>query len=152
VTVASIGINAKLSEVAAAFGLLQLKYMDQLLRNRRVIEARYRQALAEVPGIRCPVEINPTGSNSSYLPILVSEPYPLSRDALYQKMRTCDVHARRYFYPLISDLPMYRNMHSAPRSNLPTAARVADQILCLPIYPSLQESDQTHILALIRNA
>lgn len=146
VTVVAPGINGKMSEINAAFGLLQLKHIDAAIDARRRIDARYREALQHVPGIRCLPDVGEKVGNYAYFPILVEPDYPLSRDALYQRLKEHGIYARRYFYPLISDFPMYRGLPSAARSNLPVAAAMADKVLCLPIYPNLSESDLDRII------
>ncbi len=148
-TVVAPGINAKMSEINAAFGLLQLKHMPQVLQSRAEIDGRYRTALEGVKGIRCLAKGAQTVANHSYFPVLVLPDYPLSRDALYQKLKNEGIHARRYFYPLISDFPMYRALPSAARAGLPVAAHAAEQVLCLPIYPNLGSEDISKILRVI---
>jgi dTDP-4-amino-4,6-dideoxygalactose transaminase len=103
-----------------------------------------------VKGIRCLGDAGEKVANYAYFPILVEPDYPLSRDALYQKLRNHNIFARRYFYPLISDFPMYRGLSSAQRSNLPVAASAADKVLCLPIYPALEPEDQEHVVSVVR--
>lgn len=149
VTVVAPGINGKMSEINAAFGLLQLKGIDAALLQRQAIDARYREGLSRVKGI---VSLSAAGervANYAYFPILVQPEYPLSRDALFQKLRDNDIHVRRYFYPLISDFPMYRGMPSAAHANLPVAKRMAEQVICLPIYPALEHSVVDDVIALI---
>ena len=118
VTVVAPGINGKMSEFNAAFGLLQLKGIDVALQKRKAIDARYRNGLADAKGIRCLEDAGESVANYAYFPILVQPEYPLSRDALYQKMKDNGIYVRRYFYPLISDFPMYRSLPSAAQSNL----------------------------------
>lgn len=149
VTVVAPGINGKMSEINAAFGLLQLKGIDEAIQRNKAIDARYREALVGVKGIHCLPDAGEKMANYSYFPIFVQSDYPLSRDGLYQKLRDHEIYARRYFYPLISDFPMYRGLPSAAQSNLPVAKMVADQIICLPIYPALEVSDQEKIISLI---
>lgn len=149
VTVVAPGINGKMSEFNAAFGLLQLKHIDAALARRKEISEIYRQALCEVKGIRVLPEVGESVSNHGYFPILVQEDYRVSRDALYAKLREQNIHARRYFYPLISDFPMYRSMSSAQPVNLPVAAKASAQVLCLPIYPALADADMRRIVSLI---
>ncbi len=149
VTVVAPGINAKMSEVNAAFGLLQLKHMPQVMQRRAEIDAMYRQQLGGIKGIHCVPTAGQTVSNHSYFPILVQPDYPLSRDELYQKLKNHGINSRRYFYPLISDFPMYRGLPSAARSNLPVAAAAAEKVLCLPIYPNLTPADQDRIIKVI---
>lgn len=151
VTVVAPGINGKMSELNAAFGLLQLKHIDKALARRKEIDSTYRQQLERVKGIHCLNGAMQSGSNHSYFPILVQPDYPLSRDALYQKLKDNGIHARRYFYPLISDFPMYRSMPSAVRNNLPVATVAAAQVMCLPIYPNLDEADLKRITGIIGN-
>lgn len=146
VTVVAPGINGKMSEINAAFGLLQLQHIDQAIARRKQIDATYRELLKGVRGIRCLRDSGEEVANYSYFPILVDGDYPLSRDALYQKFRDDNIYARRYFYPLISDFPMYRRLPSAERANLPVATDMAAKVLCLPIYPTLQREDQLRIV------
>jgi dTDP-4-amino-4,6-dideoxygalactose transaminase len=149
VTVVASGINGKMSEINAAFGLLQLQHIDAALLRRAQIDAIYRQRLRGVPGIRCLPRAGEKVANHSYFPILVDPEYPLSRDALYQKLRDHDIYARRYFYPLISDFPIYRGLPSASRENLPVAHEAAQRVLCLPIFPALMDSALDRIVGLI---
>lgn len=140
VTVVAPGINGKMSEFNAALGVLQLKYIDQAIARRKEIDAAYRGRLQNVKGISCLHDAGEKIANYSYFPILVGDDYPISRDDLYQRLKDNGIHPRRYFYPLISDFPMYRGLPSAHRENLPVATVAAQQVLCLPIYPDLDMS------------
>ena len=146
VTVVAPGINAKMNELQAAFGLLQLQHIDKAIDRRRGIDNLYREELSSVSGISYPPLPANTIYNHAYFPILIEKEYPLSRDELNDKLRQHGIFSRRYFYPLISEFPMYRGLPSASQSNLPIARKVADQVLCLPIYPALQELDQQKII------
>jgi dTDP-4-amino-4,6-dideoxygalactose transaminase len=150
VTVVAPGINGKMSEFNAALGLLQLRGIDQALAKRRAIDERYRAGLAGMAGIHCVQPAGEKRSNHAYFPILIQPEYPMSRDALYQKFRDNNIHVRRYFYPLISDFPMYRGLPSAAHNNLPVARKVAQQVLCLPIYPSLPHDQVDRVIALLK--
>ena len=146
VTVVAPGINGKMSEVNAAFGLLQLRHVERALRRRREIDALYRRLLAGVPGITC---VQPTGQdlpNCAYFPVLIDERHPIARDALYARMRDEGIFARRYFYPLISSFPMYRGLPSAAPENLPVATRLSNQVICLPIYPAMSDADVERVV------
>jgi len=150
VNVVAPGINGKMSEFSAALGLLQLKYIDQALALRKKIDAAYRERLKGVKGICCLKDTGEKVANYAYFPILVEAGYPISRDDLYQKLKDNDIHPRRYFYPLISDFPMYRGLPSANKENLSVAAAAAQKVLCLPIYPNLDISvvdEITHLIA-----
>jgi len=149
VTVTTPGINGKMNEVSAAFGLLQLKGIDAALHKRALIDRQYRDGLAATDGILCPDLPNDTKFNFAYFPILVQAAYPLSRDALFQTLRDAGIYARRYFYPLISDFPMYRHIPSASRTNLPHATAMAAQVICLPLYPDLPFEQVERIIDII---
>ncbi|CDS55280.1 Aminotransferase, DegT/DnrJ/EryC1/StrS family [Polaromonas sp. CG9_12] len=148
-TVVAPGINGKMSEINAAFGMLQLNHIDAVLARRKEIDATYRELLKGVKGVRCLQDAGEAIANYSYFPILVEADYPLSRDGLYQKFKDHGIFARRYFYPLITDFPMYRGLPSAQRDNLPVATAASKKVMCLPIYPSLNNEDQRRIAALI---
>jgi dTDP-4-amino-4,6-dideoxygalactose transaminase len=137
--VASIGINGKMSEIHAAFGLLQLKHLDRAIERRRQISMRYRRGLAETVGISIVPVDEDTVANYGYFPILVEDRYPLDRDALHAMLMDRGICARRYFYPLITDMPAYQGAPGA-QGEYPNARHVADAILCLPIYPDLADA------------
>ena len=149
VTVVAPGINGKMSEFNAALGLLQLKYVDQALARRKKIDGEYRERLKGVRGIHCLNDAGEKVANYAYFPILVQSDYPISRDDLYQRLKDHGIHPRRYFYPLISDFPMYRGLPSAHRENLSVATAAAQQVLCLPIYPDLDMSVVDEIIRFI---
>jgi len=149
VTVMAAGINGKMNEFQAALGVLQLDYIDQCIAARREITTRYREALTELEGIRLLPCCAEGEENYSYFPILVEEEYPLSRDELYAKLREQEIYARRYFYPLVSDFPMYRGLPSAAEGKLPVARQIANKVLCLPIYPELEYQAQQGIVELV---
>ena len=139
-TVVEPGINGKMSEFNAALGLLQLKYIDSALARRKEIDAAYRERLTGVKGLRFLASAGEKVSNYAYFPILLEADYSIRRDDLYQKLKEVGIHSRRYFYPLISEFPMYRDLPTASKENLPVATAAAQQVLCLPIYPDLEIS------------
>jgi dTDP-4-amino-4,6-dideoxygalactose transaminase len=143
------GINGKMSEVNAAFGILQLSRIDEALKARQRVDAAYREALGHVPGIRCMAGPGEWDSNYSYFPILVDAAYPLTRDQLFERLREHGVIARRYFYPLISAFPKYMDLPSAAPGQVPIAAAAAERIICLPIHPGLSAADLDRIVTLV---
>lgn len=149
VTVTASGINGKMSEINAAFGMLQLKYIDHALARRAAIDAYYREAVNSISGLHAVPLVNQCVANYSYFPILVGDEYPVSRDELYHNLKGHGIYSRRYFFPLISDFPMYRGLSSAVRGNLPVANDIAKRVLCLPIYPALSCDDQARILKIL---
>ncbi len=144
-TVVAAGINGKMNEVQAAMGLAQLRHIDDVIALRGNIDLQYRQELKGVKGIQIPKPSPSASRNFSYFPVLVGPDYRISRDELYFELRRHNILARRYFYPLISDRPMYRGLASAAAANLPNARRISDQVLCLPIYHDLPK-DEVHRL------
>ena len=145
-----IGLNGKMSEFNAALGLLQLEGVDEAIARRGEVHARYRSALAGVPGITVIDSGKGRGHNFSYCPILVEPPFPLSRDTVYERLKEHGIYTRRYFYPLLSSLPMYRQLPSAAPERLPVATWAAAHVLCLPIFPSLQAAEQGAVIDAIR--
>lgn len=149
-TVTAPGINGKMSEINAAFGLVQLKHIDKAMAQRQAVDERYRAELAGVTGITLYQHDAHANSNFSYFPILVEEDYPLSRDELYEKLKANNILSRRYFYPLISNMPMYRGLASADATHLPEANALASKVLCLPIFTELTPAEQVQIIELIK--
>jgi len=138
-----------MNEVQAAFGLLQLKYVDEAIARRQAIDALYRELLAGVPGVACLPERGDTVGNYAYFPIFVNDDYPLSRDALHARLREHGIWSRRYFFPLITEFPMYRGLSSARQGSLPAAAAASRSVLCLPIYPDLEMATVKRIGGLV---
>lgn len=151
VTVVAPGINAKMNEVQAAFGLLQLRYIEQLINKRKQITFLYRQLLKDVEGISLMQDIEGVDHNYSYFPVFIDENFRTSRDELYEELKLKNIFTRRYFYPLISEFTTYKGLPSSSPANLPVATKIAAQVLCLPIYPDLEESTVEMICQLIKS-
>jgi dTDP-4-amino-4,6-dideoxygalactose transaminase len=152
-TVVAPGINAKMNEVQAAMGLLQLKHIDQNIEKRRQITLRYRELLANVPGIRFMDDIPNVKHCYPYFPVFIDEAqYGTSRDDLYEKLKTHNIFGRRYFYPLISQFPTYRGLESALPGKLPIAESITEKVICLPLYPDLDFEMIPIIADLIKNS
>ena len=143
------GINGKMNEVCAAMGVLQLQHGAASIKRRGEIADQYRNKISRMKGLRCINGGHEVVPNNSYFPILVLETFSMRRDELYEHLKRNGVYARRYFYPLISEFPLYRNIPSADPTNLPVATKAAQQILCLPIYPELSDSEVNKIIELI---
>ena len=120
--------------------------------SRQAVDERYRAALANVKGISLYQHERNANSNFSYFPILVDNDYKLSRDELYEKLKDNNILSRRYFYPLISNMPMYRGLHSAAISHLPQANELAEKVLCLPIFNELTLADQQRVIDIIKGS
>ena len=149
-TVVAPGINSKMDEIRAAYGLLNLKQVDAAIAARKQVAIRYREALKDVEGITYFNDQLGITHNYSYFPIFVDkEKYGMTRDELYFKMKEHNVLGRRYFYPLISDFSTYRGFESAKPENLPNARKMADSVICLPMYHGLEQNDLDRIIKLI---
>ena len=146
------GINSKMDEVRAAFGLLNLKIVDQAISKRLQTAIQYREILATVPGVTFFEDMPEVRHNYSYFPIFINENiYGMTRDELYIKMKEHNIWGRRYFYPLISTFSTYRGLESAKPENLPIATEMAKKVICLPMHHALKENDIERILKLIMN-
>ena len=147
VTVVAPGINSKMDEVRSAYGLLNLRQVDAAIESRQKVANQYREALRNVKGIRFFDDIPGVRHNYGYFPIFVDESqYGMSRDALYAKLKENGIFGRRYFYPLITAFTPYRDYPSAKPENLPVANKVAEQVLCLPMYHELTDDDVKQVI------
>lgn len=150
VTVAAIGINGKMNEFQASIGLLQLQNIEEQITKRQQIARRYRHELADVPGLELMPEPTLRCNNNAYMPIRINKNAACTRDQVYEQLKTHGIYTRRYFYPLISEFPMYRHLPSANPERLPKATRLSREILCLPMFAGLTEQDQMRVVAAIR--
>ena len=145
------GINSKVDEVRAAYGLLNLKQVDHAINSRRKVAIRYRDELQGVKGITFFNDIPGVRHNYSYFPIFINaEEYGMTRDELYFKMKEHNVFGRRYFYPLISTFSTYRGLDSANPDNLPVATQISNNVICLPMHHALSENEVEYILQIIK--
>jgi dTDP-4-amino-4,6-dideoxygalactose transaminase len=151
-TVVEVGLNGKMNEFSAALGLLQIRHFDQALVRRREVDAAYRDLLGGVAGIRCIGKSDETVANHAYFPILVDAEFPMSRDDLYARFRAAGIYCRRYFYPLISEHPMYRQLASATPGNLPVATDASRRILCLPMHANLTTAQVARVVAVLADS
>ena len=141
------GINSKMDEIRSAYGLLNLKQVDNAIKDRQRVAIRYQEALRNISGISFWEDIPNVKHNYSYFPIFVNaSEYGMTRDELYFKMKSHDVWGRRYFYPLISTFSTYRGLDSANRDNLPNAYHLADTVICLPMHHALTDDDIQRVI------
>lgn len=150
ITVVGPGINSKMDEMRAAYGLLNLSQVDDAITARKKIADAYREALRGVNGLTFYEDMPGVKHNYSYFPIFIdANKYGMTRDELYFKMKEANILGRRYFYPLISEFSTYRGLESARKENLPNAHKMADSVICLPMHHELSEGDIVRILELI---
>ena len=150
IEVVAPGINSKVDEVRAAYGLLNLKQVDAAIAARQKVAVKYREALRNVAGIRFFDDMPGVRHNYSYFPIFINaEEYGKTRDQLYFEMKEKNVLGRRYFFPLISTFSTYRGLPSAAPENLPVATKIANEVICLPMHHELSEEDINRVLELV---
>lgn len=141
------GINSKMDEMRSAYGLLNLKQVDEAIEARHQVAIKYREALREVEGIEIWDDMPGVKHNYSYFPIFIdSKKYGMTRDELYFKMKEKSVLGRRYFYPLISNFSTYRSLPSSAPDNLPVATKMANEVICLPMHHALSDDDIQRII------
>lgn len=151
VTIIGAGMNAKMNEFQAAVGLVQLKHFDDALQKRKCIFNMYKDGLSGVPGVHVIDQHETNTPNYSYAPIIINkEEAGMSRDELYALLRANNIYTRRYFYPLISNLEIYKDLPSANITNLPNANRLSNSVICLPMYTELAHTDVEEIIMLVR--
>ena len=138
-TVVMPGINAKMNEMQAAMGLLQLKYIDEVIEKRKEIAKTYRKKLDGIEGVSFKNDLPNVSHCYSYFPILINkDKYGKTRDEVYEELKKQNIFGRRYFYPLISQFPTYKSLDSAKPGKLPIAEEITKKVICLPIYPELE--------------
>ena len=149
-TVVGPGINSKVDEMRAAYGLLNLRLVDDAIATRQQVAIKYREALRDVEGITFFDDMPGVKHNYSYFPIFIdAKKFGMTRDELYFKMKEQNVLGRRYFYPLISEFSTYKGLESADPKNLPNAHKMADSVLCLPMHHELSDEDISRVLNIV---
>lgn len=143
----SLGLNGKMSEIHAAFGLAQIPHIDCLIADRRETYRKYETRLAQVPGLSFLETSVKFSHNAAYFPMLVGEEYPHSRDALVALLRNDNIVARPYFWPLVTSIDEYQKYSNAGCDALPIAKKLADCIVCLPIYAEMDSDDLNWIIS-----
>ena len=147
--VEQIGINGKMNEFNAALGLVQLKYIDNNIEKRKNIDKAYREGLKNIQGISCHIQTENLKNNYGYFPIFVNDDYSLTRDQLYNKLKDNGINSRRYFYPLITEFPIYEEMVNKLEIDLSISKKAANSVICLPIYSEMSIMDLKRVLACI---
>lgn len=132
-----IGTNAKMSEVHAAMGLAMLTEIDSVIdRRKRLIETYIHHLPSE---LTTPLIEN---YNGSYFPVLFPDEKLLIKAV--KKLESKNIYARRYFYPSLDQLPIFRSLEYCQISS-----KIASRVLCLPLYSELSDNDVKYILELL---
>lgn len=135
--VEDIGINGKMNELQAAFGLLNLELYEEEKNKRAKIYEIYESKLSKIKGIRIPKMPKGTTNSYQYFPIVIDKNFGINRNDLYLILQKYNIHTRKYFYPLCSDYDCYKDLESSKANNLPVANDVKNKVLCLPFYGNL---------------
>jgi len=141
-----VGGNAKMNEFQAAMGICNLRHLDENITKRLAIDALYRQLLSGVPGIQLKPVQKDVSSNGAYFPVVFSH-FRKTRDQVFDQLATEDIHARKYFYPVVQDFDCYKDIYSS--DDTPVAKQAAANVLCLPMYPDLSDDDVRKICSVI---
>jgi dTDP-4-amino-4,6-dideoxygalactose transaminase len=146
------GVNAKLNEIQAAIGILNLKKVKKEIKRRKILFNLYKNELKDVSGIVLPKDLPGVKHNYSYFPILIKkERFGLLRDDVYKILKKFNIFTKKYFYPLCSHFPWYKSLPTASPKNLPKAEMVAKEILCLPLYGKLKKEEVKKICYILKN-
>lgn len=144
------GINGKLNEIQAVMGLLLLKLVKQEIERRKEITYLYRELLQDILGITLSRDMDGVVHNYPYFVIRIDkDEFGLGRDDLHKRLQEYNVFTRKYFYPLCSHFDCYRHLPSAGAHNLPSAGKIAEQVLSLPLYGSLSNENVEKICGII---
>ncbi len=145
-----IGANAKMNEFCAVMGLCNLRYIDGEIEKRRIVFERYMELLADVPGLKLPVLQAYVRPNYAYYPVVIEEEsFGADRQAVIDALKREDIHVRKYFYPLTSDMDCYRGRFDSSRT--PVAKHISERVITLPMSASLSTEDVDRICDIIRS-
>lgn len=143
-----VGGNAKMNEFAAAMGICNLRHVDTEIEKRKKVVEHYISRLSSAEGIIMCKEQKDTKSNYSYFPV-VFDGYKYTRDQVFEKLKSNDIIARKYFYPLTNTFSCYTGVTGFDVSKTPVANHIANRVLTLPLYADLSLSDVDKICDII---
>ena len=146
-TVEYVGGNAKMNEFQAAMGICNLRHVDDEILKRKLVVERYNLNLGDIEGIRLPKEQDGVESNYAYFPI-VFEDFKKTRDEVFEELKTNNINARKYFYPIVNSFDCYNDDYCP--ENTPVAKYIAERVLTLPLYSDLSHDDVDRICEIIK--
>ena len=132
-----IGGNAKMNEFQAAMGLCNLRHIGEYIIGRKRAVEHYRKRLSNIPGIIFCDPQEGVESNYAYFPVIF-DGYKYNRDEIKAKLAEHDIGARKYFYPITSELECYKNFN---KGDTPIAKYYSERVLTLPLYSELSIED-----------
>lgn len=134
-----VGINAKMSELHAAVGLVVLDDLDVIIERRRAITDQYRSILESTEVSTTVIQEGTDLCSPSYMPIVVESAY--ERERVQVSMLQDGIETRNYFDSLQSTTELFEGSHKV----LPNSQCFNKRVLCLPLYPELTSADITYI-------
>lgn len=140
-----VGCNAKMNEFAASMGLCNLRHIDEYISRRKRVVEHYKSKLSNIHGIVLLKEQEQTISNYAYFPVLF-ENYKYDRDQIMNNLEKSGVGSRKYFYPCTNE---FSSLKMYDFNNTPVAKEIANEILCLPLYPDLSFEEIENICKII---
>jgi dTDP-4-amino-4,6-dideoxygalactose transaminase len=152
VDITALGTNGKMNEAQAAMGLALIPYLEEIITKRKHWFNFYIEQLSEIPGIKLMTIPSDLEYNYSYFPILVQSGFSLTRDELFNRFQEENIFPRKYFYPLITDFSLYKNYNIISKHKIPNARKIADSVICLPLYPDLTEDDVSRVCEVIKKS
>lgn len=148
-----IGTNGKMSEIAAAMGLTSLESMDEFVAVNRRNYRRYREGLADLPGVRMIAHDQTERHNFQYIVLEIDEAATgIGRDLLVRLLWAENVLARRYFYPGCHRMEPYRSYFPHAGLLLPETEALCGRALQLPTGTAVGEPEIDAICAIVRLA
>ncbi|NFA42793.1 DegT/DnrJ/EryC1/StrS family aminotransferase [Clostridium botulinum] len=141
-----VGGNAKMNEFQAAMGICNLRHVDKEIEKRKAVVERYVKRLSNINGIKLCKPKTGVKSNYAYFPV-VFDGYKLNRDEVFEKLKSENIIARKYFYPLTNSFECYKGKFNIETT--PVAKYIADKVLTLPLYADLTLEDVDRICDII---
>ena len=148
--VEDIGINGKMNEFQAAWGLLNLNQYKKEQERRKLVKAVYDKELKDIKGIRIPQMPENTTNSYQYYPIVIEDEYNKTRDELYEMFKNENIYTRKYFYPACHDYECYKNDITVKTARLRTTDDVKKRVLCLPFYGNLDKQIAEYICGVLK--
>jgi dTDP-4-amino-4,6-dideoxygalactose transaminase len=133
-----VGLNARMSELHAALALASFEDLEERIAVRGKLAARYREVLAEIPGVEFPVVRDEDRSTYKDLSILVDEEsFGMSADQVGEALTAEGIETRRYYSPPVHRMRAYR---ASTVADLPNTDRASRAALCLPLSTDMTDA------------
>ena len=142
------GYNYRLDEIRAALGITQLKRIKKINDLRKKASMYYHKNLQNIPGIILPDMVNNRTHSYHLYTIRVTNPYKLSRNQLFKKLKNNGIRTTVYWMP-IHKYTAYQKF--AKKSNVINTTKIYDEILALPLFPNISKIHQDSVIKVIKS-